>query len=100
MVRTDSGRNVPMTGTVCIDPVSGRVWQMRLDFRQRLERVEGAFEVHFRPTARLPILVPDRIWEWSRSDDPEWSGRPCYVEGRAAYTNIRRFTVTTEEALQ
>jgi hypothetical protein len=100
MVRTDSGRNVPMSGSVCMDAASGRVWQMRLNFRQRLEHVEGAFEVRFRPTTRLPILVPDRIWEWSLSDDPEWSGRPCYVEGRASYTNLRRFTVTTEEALQ
>ena len=74
--------------------------RMRLNFRERLEHVEGAFEVVFRPSPRLSVLIPDRIWEWSLSHDPEWGARPCYLEGRARYTNVRRFTVTTEEELK
>ncbi len=106
MVRTDSGRNVPMSGSVCIEAATGRVWHMRLNFRERLENVEGAFDVTFRPASHVGVLIPDSIWEWSLSRDPEVSGnpelagRPCYVEGRASYSNVRRFTVTTEEELQ
>ena len=78
----------------------GRVWRATLNLRQPLENVAGGFEVTFRPTSDPAVLLPERLWEWSLTDDPEWSGRPAFVEGQATYANFRRFTVNTEEQLK
>jgi len=76
------------------------VWRASITFKQRLENVYGAFEISFRTTDDVAVLVPDRVWEWSRSEDPDGSDRPCFVEGQATYSNIRRFNVSTEEQLK
>ena len=86
-----------MTGQFCIEPDTGRVWRATLNFKERVEQVEGAFEVTFRPTSDAAVLIPERAWEWSLSPDPDWSGRPSFVEGQATYENTRRFSVSTEE---
>ena len=100
IVRTISGRNVPMTGQFCIDPRTGRLWRATLNLRQPFENVAGGFEVTFRPTSDPAVLLPERLWEWSLTNDPEWAGRPAFVEGQATYANFRRFTVNTEERLK
>jgi hypothetical protein len=100
IVRTNTGRNVPMTGQFCVDPETGRIWRATLYLRQRLENVEGGFEVTFRPTSDPAVLLPERLWEWSLSDDPEWGGRLAFVEGQATYSNFRRFSVSAEEQLK
>jgi hypothetical protein len=71
-----------------------------VNYRERYENVQGAFDVTFRTTSDPSILVPERAWEWSRSEDPDGSDRPCFVEGQAEYSNVRRFTVRTEEQLK
>jgi VWFA-related protein len=101
IVRTDKGRNVPMTGQFCIEPENGRVWRATLNFKESVENVEGSFEVIFRPTSDLSVLIPDRAWEWSLSQDPGLEpAKPLFVEGQATYLNTRRFSVTTEEVLR
>ena len=100
IVKTNSGRNVPMTGQFCIEPGTGRVWRATLEFKQPFENVDGALLVTFRTTTDPGVLVPDQAWEWSRSSDPDWGGRAAYVEGRATYSNLRRFTVSSEEELK
>jgi hypothetical protein len=71
----------------------GRVWRTTLRFANDRARVEGAFDVTYRASAGLDVLLPNRFWEWLRTPDPEARGRLAYVEGQASYTNIRRFAV-------
>jgi hypothetical protein len=47
------------------------------------ERVEGTFDVRYGTVRDLDVLVPVRLWEWFETPDPDASGRPAYVEGRA-----------------
>jgi hypothetical protein len=100
IVKTSRGRNVPMTGQFCIEPDTGRVWRATLKFWQPFESVDGAFMVTFRAAGDPQVLVPDQAWEWSRSSDPDWGYRAAYVEGLATYSNLRRFSVSTEEQLK
>jgi VWFA-related protein len=100
IVKTNSGRNVPMTGQFCIEPATGQVWRATLEFKEPRENVDGAFMVTFRPTSDPSVLVPDRAWEWLRSSDPDWGNHATYVEGLATCSNLRRFTVNTEEQLK
>jgi VWFA-related protein len=94
IVRTSKGRNVPLSGQFWIEPASGRVRRATLNFQQLQESVEGSFDVSYGPVADLDVFVPIRLWEWSKTVFAE---RPAYVEGRASYANIRRFTVNTGE---
>jgi VWFA-related protein len=100
IVKTDSGRDVPMSGTLCVEPGTGRVWRATIEFHERVEHVRGAFEVRFRPSEDGSVLVPARAWEWHLSDGPGRSDRLAYVEGQATYSNLRRFTVSTQEQLR
>jgi VWFA-related protein len=100
LVKTNSGRNVPMTGQFCIEPDTGRVWRATLNFRERFENVQGAFEVTFRPTTGDTVLLPDRAWEWSLGGSPLSGDAGTFVEGEATYSNLRRFSVNTEEQLK
>ena len=97
MVRTDGGFNVPMTGHFCIESESGRVWRATVRFRQPLANVDAAFEVRFRATGESDVLAPESAWEWSLSNEPGLNARPLMTEGLAIYSNVRRFSVTTEE---
>lgn len=97
IVRTDEGFNVPMTGHFCIESESGRVWRATVRFRQPLANVDAAFEVRFRATGESDVLAPESAWEWSLSNGPGLNVRPLMTEGLAIYSNVRRFSVTTEE---
>ena len=97
---TSRGRSVPLTGQIWIEPHTGRVWRTTLRFANERARVEGAYDVTYRASAGLDVLLPDRFWEWLRTPDPEARGRLADVEGQASYTNIRRFAVSTEERLK
>ncbi len=94
------GRDVPLKAVFWIEPATGRVRRARLLFPGDKEDVIGAFEVTYRPTKGLDVLIPESLWEWYLTPDPEYLGRRAYVEGRATYGNVRRFTVRTEEALK
>ena len=100
LVRTDAGRNVPMTGAFCIEPDTGRVWRATLRFRERREKVHGAFEVTFQAAADADALLPERAWEWSVTKEIDEQGAGLMVEGQATYGRFRRFMVRTQEQVK
>ncbi len=102
MVRTPAGHDVPMKGRLWIEPRTGRIARAMLRFSNRAEEIDGAFDVTYGEQAGLDVLVPKRLWEWYLTPDPEraFGLRRAYVEGQASYGDLRRFTVTTDEAVK
>src|SRR5262249_3909929 len=100
MVRTGTGRDLPMSGQFWIEERTGRVRRAILAFDQSLDHVGGAADVHFRAAPGLDVLVPGRMWEWYLTENPLDPGRQAYLEGEATYENLRRFTVTTDETIK
>jgi VWFA-related protein len=100
LVRSARGRDIPTTGDLWIEPATGRIHRATLRFEERREGVRGAFDVTFRTSPGLDVLVPERQWEWYLSRDPDDARKQAYVEGEAIYSNIRRFTVTTEDSIR
>jgi len=100
MVRSGMGRDVPIAGQFWIEERTGRVRRATMEFAQMRDQVRGLFDVRFRAASGLDVLVPDRLWEWYMTENPLAPGRQAYVEGQAAYENIRRFTVTTDEQVK
>ncbi len=79
-------QNVPARGRFWIDPVTGRVVRTRLETRP--EGGANSIDVVFREEPKLGLWVPSRMDE-RRETGPET------MEGRATYTNYRRFQVST-----
>jgi VWFA-related protein len=100
MVRTGTGRDLPMSGRLWIEERTGRVRRATLEFNQTPDQVRGVFDVRFRTAPGLDVLVPDRLWEWYLTRNPLDPGRQAYLEGEATYEKLRRFTVTTEEQVK
>jgi hypothetical protein len=100
LVRSARGRDIPTTGDLWIEHTTGRIRRAMLRFEERREGVRGAFDVTFRTSPGLDVLVPERQWEWYLSPDPDDARKQAYVEGEAIYSNIRRFTVTTEDSIK
>jgi hypothetical protein len=65
-----------------------------MNVADRLSGLASQTIVSYRPAASLGLLMPAEMWErhW-RVDNI----RLPYVEGRARYTNFRKFAVSTEE---
>lgn len=99
MVRTGDDHDLPMTGRAWIEPGTGRVRRASLQFGGPLDQVEGAFEVTYGAMDGIDVLIPTRLWEWYRRRDQDYLGLPAYVEGQATYSDIRRFTVRTDEMI-
>ncbi len=95
IVRTPAGRDVPIAGQVWVEPLTGRVTRAVLTFSNESEQVDGAFDVTYGARIGFDVLLPERLWEWYRTPDPEHLGRGAYVEGEASYGNFRQFTVST-----
>jgi VWFA-related protein len=100
VVRTSDRRDVRLSGRFWIEPGNGRVWRATLRFKEDRARLEGEYDVRYGPLSDLDVLVPIRLWEWTMTPDPDATGRQAYVEGRASYANVRRFTVRTEESVK
>lgn len=84
------GRNdkdVPTRGRFWIEPETGRVIRTRIETRP--EDGTTRIEVLFRREPRLGLLVP------SRMDERRETAQDT-MEGRASYTNYRRFQVSTD----
>jgi hypothetical protein len=87
--------NVPLTGSACVD-AAGRIWRTRLDLDEHYT-ARGVIEVTFAPADRVPVLVPDRMWEWYQISGARQARGQSYVEALARYSNLRLFSVTTTE---
>jgi hypothetical protein len=98
LVQSLRGRNVPLSGSACIDE-AGVVSSTRLEFDSR-HTTRGLLEVTYRPHERVDVLVPDRMWDWYLLTEFNETGQPTYVEGMATYSNLRQFSVTTAETVK
>jgi hypothetical protein len=78
--------DVPSRGRFWIDPTDGRV--LRTLFETRPDGGVNTLEVRFRYEPRLDLLVPGEMIE-RRNAGLET------LEGRAVYSNFRRFQVDT-----
>jgi hypothetical protein len=78
--------DVPSRGRFWIDPADGRILRSLLETRP-LGNV-NTLEVRFRYEPKLGLLVPAEMIERRR-------GGGETLEGRAAYSNFRRFTIDT-----
>jgi hypothetical protein len=87
--------NVPLTGNACVD-AAGRIWRTRLDLDEQYT-ARGVIEVTFAPATRVPVLVPDRMWEWYQTASARHARGQSYIEALARYSNLRLFSVTTTE---
>jgi hypothetical protein len=80
------GEDVPAKGRYWIDPADGRILRTQLETRPF--GWTNTIEVVFRHEPTLGILVPSEMVERRR-------GGPETLDGRAFYTNFRRFQVDT-----
>jgi hypothetical protein len=96
LVRTPADHDVAVSGELWVEPRTGRVTRVVLQFAHQVEHVEGAFDVTYGPREGLDVLIPERLWEWYRTPDLQHLGRPAYVEGEASYGKIRQFTVSSD----
>jgi hypothetical protein len=80
------GEEVPSRGRFWIDPADGRI--LRTFFETRPSGDVNTIEVSFRQEPKLDLLVPGEMIERRR-------GSVETLEGRATYTNFRRFRVDT-----
>lgn len=78
--------DIPSRGRFWIDPVDGRI--LRTLFETRPSGGQNTLEVSFRYEPRLDLLVPAEMTERRHAGAET-------VEGRATYTNFRRFRVDT-----
>jgi hypothetical protein len=80
------GEDVPAKGRYWIDPADGRILRTRLETRP--SGWTNTIDVVFRHEPTLGILVPAEMVE-------RRSGGLEALDGRASYTNLRRFQVDT-----
>ncbi len=86
LVADQAGKNVPARGRLWIDPADGRV--LRTLFETRPFGVTNAIEVSFRYEPRMELLVPGVMIEHRRTGLET-------LDGKATYSNFRRFRVDT-----
>jgi hypothetical protein len=98
VVRSLRGRDVPLTGEMCID-AGGVVSSTRINLDPRYA-TRGAIDVTYRRHERVDVRVPDRMWEWYLLEEINTTGTPTYVEAMATYSNLRQFAVTTSEQVK
>lgn len=104
VVRTLKGDDVPLEGSLWIDPASGRVIKTLVktigtaDPGSAFVNVSGVtlmwVEVTFAPNDTLGVWVPQRMLEWARAENRS------EVSGDATYSKFRRFAVRTEETFK
>jgi hypothetical protein len=91
MIRGAGGRSLPIHGRLWIEPASGRVRLTELLVIDAV--VEAQIHVAYRHDAAVGLLVPAEMHErYDRADGMR-------IEGTAAYANVRRFQVKTDENL-
>lgn len=93
LIRTDGNRDLFVHGRFWIDPSSGGIRKSELLAED--VGVTGRIEVTYREEPSLGVQVPAEMRESYRM-----RGSGASVEGRATYSNFRRFQVTVEEKIR
>jgi hypothetical protein len=84
-IRTPEGRDLPSTGTIWVEPATGRVLQT--ESRTEMGAARATIRVRYQMDARVGFMVPVSM---SERVEGERSQR-----GEATYSDFRRFDVTT-----
>lgn len=85
MIRTPEGRDLPASGSLWIEPETGRVWKTELRTGgRRGDRVEATITVTYLFVPRLELLLPGTM-------DEHYVGPGADIRCRAEYSNFRRF---------
>ena len=93
LVKTTGERDLPLSGKLWIEPATGVV--LKTTLRAADKDVRADITVTYRHDSKLEMWLPAAMEETykSRGDSGE-------ILGHAAYSNYRRFQVSTEEAIK
>jgi hypothetical protein len=87
-VATPSGKDLPVSGRVWVDPESGRILKTELNIGAAgRQRQRGRIVVSYRPEETLSLWVPDTMEELYDDERPSVSSE--IVRGRAVYSQVR-----------
>lgn len=89
----EPNQDLPMRGTLWVDPASGTVLKTKPIAADAF--LTSEISVSFREEPALQLWVPERMDEFYRS-----SGDERDITGTAMYTKYRKFGVTTDEAVR
>lgn len=85
MIRTPEGRDLPASGSLWIEPATGRVLRTELRTGERRhDRIEATITVTYVFVPRLDLLLPGAMEE-------RYVGPGADIACRADYSNFRRF---------
>ena len=94
LIRTTSGRDVPVEGQIWIAPEDGRIVRMRFTAKGFLAERRGTAEIDvtWRADPQLGLWVPSTMQERYSGPWPDDSADPrSTITGTATYTEYRRF---------
>jgi len=91
LIRTRDDMDLPAEGQLWIDPATGTV--LKSQIRCRTQDLRAELTVTFRAHEDLDLHVPVELKE-------KYVGPGYELEGTATYSRLRRFRVTTEEAIE
>lgn len=93
LIKTSRGHDLPATGVIWIDPASGIVLKTSLTAADPI--VRALVTTTYRDDPGVAFWIPDRMEDYYKAarDIDE-------ISGEATYTNYRKFSVNTDEALR
>lgn len=93
LIKTSRGHDLPSSGTIWIEPGSGTILKTLLTAADPI--VRAVVTTVYREDAAVAFWIPDRMEDYYKAarDIDE-------VSGTATYTNYRKFSVNTDEALR
>ncbi len=107
LVRADGG-DLPAEARFWVEVGTGRVLRSETSFSRgtnpQLRDMLSSIDVQYRPEPALGLWVPEEMYE--RSDNVPYAMRDDMegfdgtIQGRARYTNPRRFSVTTDSTMR
>lgn len=97
LIRTAAGRDLPARGRFWMEPATGRVLMTELIAEDVMLR--AMIVVKYAEEGSAGLLVPVEMREQYDVRGDAFRRIGAHVEGRATYSNVRRFTVTVDEKL-